>query len=116
MDDTLSDAATYEERTRVCDLFYLRQIYRKTDGTLGYRCPAEPLPSFLRKGGEEENTTGRVCVCNGLMSTIGLGQIRDCGQEPPLLTAGDDVRNLSRFLRDGQSSYSAAAVIEFLLS
>ena len=50
------------------------------------------------------------------MATVGLGQVRDSGQEPPLLTAGDDVRTLNRFLRDGQTSYSAAAVIEFILS
>ena len=62
-----------------------------------------------------ENTVRRVCVCNGLMATIGLGQVRDGEQEPSLVTAGDDVQNINRFLRDGQASYSAADVIEFML-
>ena len=115
IDHSLSDASTYEARHRICDLCYLRQIYRKTDGTLGYRCPAEASTSYIRKGGAEESTVGRVCVCNGLMATVGLGQVRSSVQEPPLITAGDDVLNLNRFLRSGQSSYSAADVIEFLL-
>jgi nitronate monooxygenase len=44
MAQTLSEASLYENRPRICDLGYLRHPYRKTDGTVGYRCPAEPLP------------------------------------------------------------------------
>ena len=115
IDNSLSDAAIYQSRPRLCDLCYLRQIYRKSNGTLGYRCPSDLASTYVRKGGVTENTVGRVCVCNGLMATIGLGQVRDSGQEPPLVTAGDDVRNINRFLRDGQTSYSAADVIKFML-
>jgi len=115
LDHSLSDASVHDARQRICDLCYLRQIYRKADGTLGYRCPGEAASAFVRKGGAVESTVGRVCVCNGLMATVGLGQVRDSVQEPPLITAGDDVVNLKRFLHDGQTSYSAADVIGFLI-
>ena len=62
-------------RCRVCDLGYLRHPYRKEDGTLGYRCPAEPVANYIRKGGQEQDAQGRKCVCNGLLATIGLGQV-----------------------------------------
>ena len=116
LDGSLSEASVYEARARICDLCYLRQIYRKTDGSLGYRCPGESVASFIRKGGAVKSTVGRVCVCNGLMSTVGLGQVHGSLQEPPLITAGDDVVNINRFLRDGETSYSAGDVIGYLLS
>ncbi len=116
LEGTLSDTHRYEERTRICDLGYLRQTYRKPDGTIGYRCPAEPVDDFLRKGGTIEETIGRKCVCNGLVATVGMGQIRNgTDMEPALLTAGNDVANLVRFLEPGQSSYAAADVIRQLL-
>ena len=116
LDDSLSENSVYGERARICDLCYLRQIFRKTDGSLGYRCPGESVASFVRKGGAVESTVGRVCVCNGLMATVGLGQVHGSLHEPPLITAGDDVVNINRFLSGGQTSYSAGDVIRFLLS
>lgn len=116
LDGSLSDTATYEHRERVCDLGYLRQSYRKDDGTVGYRCPAEPAEDYLAKGGKLEETAARKCVCNGLFSTIGMAQIRKDGSvEPPLITAGDDVTHLARFIPKGQESYKAADVISYLL-
>lgn len=115
LEKSMADPATYEERKRICDLCYLRQTYRKEDGTIGYRCPSEPVAHFLRKGGTEEGTVGRVCVCNGLMATVGLGQVRHGVHEPPLITSGDDVVNIGRFLREGETSYTAADVVKFML-
>jgi nitronate monooxygenase len=116
MEDTNSDSATYEKRARICDLGYLRHAYKKADGTLGWRCPAEPVEDYVRKGGDEEDTRGRKCVCNGLMANIGLGQIHRGGeQEKPLITSGDDVADVARFLKPGARSYSASDVIEYLL-
>ncbi len=90
MEDTHSDPTTYEKKTRICDLGYLRQAYKKPGAKLGWRCPAEPVEDYVRKGGDEEDTRGRKCVCNGLMANIGLGQIRRGGeQEKPLITSGD---------------------------
>jgi NAD(P)H-dependent flavin oxidoreductase YrpB (nitropropane dioxygenase family) len=112
---SLSDAAVYEARERRCDLGYLRELYRRADGALGYRCPAEPVEDYVRKGGRVEDTHGRKCVCNGLVATIGLGQWRVGRLEPALVTAGDDVLGLARFMPDGRTSYAASDVIAYLL-
>ena len=50
------------------------------------------------------------------MANIGLGQTkRDGTREPILVTSGDDVADVARFLQDGATSYTAANVIEYLL-
>jgi NAD(P)H-dependent flavin oxidoreductase YrpB (nitropropane dioxygenase family) len=116
MEGTLSGAESYAGRERVCDLGYLRQAYRKSDGTLGYRCAAEPVEDFVRKGGNAAATEGRKCLCNGLMSNIGFGQIRADGfSDGTLLTAGNDVAQIARYLPPGQDSYTAADVMRHLL-
>jgi NAD(P)H-dependent flavin oxidoreductase YrpB (nitropropane dioxygenase family) len=116
VEGTLSHAAEYQERTRICDLGYLRHAYRKPDGTLGYRCPAEPVEDYVKKGGELADTEGRKCVCNGLVSTVGMPQIRPGDDEElALLTAGNEVANVAQFLKPGCDSYSAADVIAQLL-
>ena len=116
IESTLSEPEVYAARKRVCDLGYLRQSYRKADGTMGYRCAGEPEDDYVSKGGDRADTLGRKCVCNGLLSTIGLGQVRaDDRLEPALVTAGDDVRNLAAFLPAGRSTYTAADVIRYLL-
>jgi nitronate monooxygenase len=116
LEDSISDSAKYEERTRICDLGYLRHAYKKPDGSLGWRCPAEPVKDYLAKGGDEEATEGRKCACNGLMANIGLAQVQRGGEiEKPLVTAGDDVAQVARFLKPGAASYSAADVVDYLL-
>ena len=117
IDGSLSDQAVYQDRSRVCDLGFLREAYRKSDGSLGWRCPAEPTESFARKGGAAEATVGRKCVCNGLMASIGLGQTRRGNPEPSLVTCGNDVASIRQFLpHKNASSYHAADVIERLLT
>ena len=116
LEGTLSERSVYAERERVCDLGYLRQVYRRADGSLGYRCPGEPVDSYVRKGGKIEDTIGRKCLCNGLTANIGLGQRQGNGSvEKPLLTAGDDVAQIAQFLKPGRTSYTAADVIQALL-
>jgi nitronate monooxygenase len=113
---TASDTEANSRRTRLCDLGYLRHAYRKADGTVGYRCPAEPAEDYVRKGGAECETEGRQCVCNGLTATIGLAQIRPGGEvDLPLITAGNDVAHIAGFLPPGRDSYSAADVVGRLL-
>lgn len=115
---TLADAETPGRQVRVCDLGYLRRAYKRPDGTLGWRCSAEPVDDFLRKGGAEQETAGRQCLCNALLANIGMGQVRgesDGGIELPLVTSGDDVVEVARFLKSGAATYSAAAVIDSLL-
>lgn len=116
LDGTISEKATYEERSRICDLGYLRHAYTRDDGRLGWRCPSEPVKDYLRKGGAIEDTVGRKCVCNGLMTNLDLGQIQKDGyHELPFVTSGDDVATVARFLAPGASSYSAASVVARLL-
>ncbi len=117
VDDSLSDQSAYVSRTRRCDLGYLRQGYRKTDGTVGWRCPAEDVSTFLKKGGERKETTGRKCLCNALLANVGLEQCRRNGErEKPLVTSGDEVKNLTRFLDGDETTYAASQVVEYLLS
>ncbi|GIH95200.1 nitronate monooxygenase [Planobispora siamensis] len=109
---TLSEAAVYAARPRLCDLGHLRTPYLRPGGALGYRCPAEPVDAHLRKGRTVEDTDGRRCLCNGLVSAIGLGQHRSDGYaEPPLLTLGADLA----FLGDLPDDHTAADVVGHLL-
>jgi NAD(P)H-dependent flavin oxidoreductase YrpB (nitropropane dioxygenase family) len=117
MDGTLSEKDCYSTRERVCDLGYLRQLYRKPDGEVGYRCPAEPENNYVRRGGNLEETLNRKCICNALPATVGMGQPRSDGRvEPPIVTAGDDLTSVSQFLEPGRDSYTAAEVVERLLN
>ncbi len=116
LDDTLSNEEVYQGRQRICDLGYLRTAYVDEDGKKGWRCPAEPVDDYVRKGGDLADTVGRKCLCNALMSNIGLGQIkRDGTEEPILLTSGDDVADVARFLPEGADSYRARDVIDYLV-
>jgi nitronate monooxygenase len=116
LEGTVSNADEFAARERLCDLGYLRQCYREDDGTVGYRCPGEPLDDYLRKGGHEPDTLGRKCVCSGLVSAVGYGQVRHSGEiEPSLVTAGDDAARIHRFLKPGRDSYSADDVLDSLL-
>jgi nitronate monooxygenase len=116
LEGTLSELPVYQARPRRCDMGYLRETYRREDGTLGYRCASEPIDDYLRKGGKIEETDGRKCLCNALLADIGLGQIQTNGyREQPLITAGDDLPHVARFLRPGATSYTAADVLAVLL-
>ncbi len=110
-----TDPAQGVPRQRICDLGYLRTMYRTPKGTIGYRCASEPVATFVKKGGDLAETEGRRCLCNALMANIGVGQARaDIGAEPPLLTSGDDLVRL-RTIFDLTQGYSAADVIAYLL-
>jgi nitronate monooxygenase len=112
-----SDPEVAAKRTRVCDLGYLREPYAAPDGTIGYRCAAEPVANYVSKGGKVEETVGRKCLCNALMANIGHQQTRKDGfVEPALVTVGDDLNTVAQFLAPGRASYSAADVVESLLS
>jgi nitronate monooxygenase len=116
LDGSLSENDVYLSRTRVCDLGYLREAYRKDDGSLGYRCASEPVETYVAKGGSESDTIGRKCICNSLVSNAGYPQIQKGGAvEKPLLTSGDDLAKIARFIPEGQTSYSARDVIDKLL-
>ncbi|MDA0310621.1 MAG: nitronate monooxygenase [Gemmatimonadetes bacterium] len=116
LDDTLSDDAVYAARARICDVGYLRAPYRREDGRIAFRCPSEPVDTFVKKGGSETDTDGRKCLCNALIANTGFPQVRDGGvTEAPLLTSGDDLKLLGGFLGE-RTSYTAVDVIEYLLT
>ena len=109
------DPAVGVARQRICDLGYLRDAYARGEKGIGYRCASEPEDQFVAKGGAPEETPGRECLCNSLLATVGLGQLREGGVvEPPLLTSGDEAANLAAFLQ-GRTHYSAADVVRWLM-
>ncbi|MFT5141427.1 MAG: nitronate monooxygenase [Rhodothermales bacterium] len=112
---TASEQDVYEARKRICDLGYLRTLARGDDGKLRFRCPSEPVGNYVNAGGEEEETVGRKCLCNSLLANIGMAQTRDGALEPRFLTSGDELATISEFLQ-GRDRYSAADVIDYLLS
>jgi nitronate monooxygenase len=116
LEGTASEEAVAAARPRICDLGFLREMYRDDDGQIAYRCPAEPLSTYLAKGGKAEDAEGRKCLCNALMANIGHQQVR-CGHhvEPALVTAGDDLTEVARFLPAGSTSYGVADVLNALL-
>ncbi len=110
------DDARRANRSRICDLGYLRSAFASSDGSIDYRCAAEPVDQFITKGGTEAQTQQRRCLCNGLLANLGHGQRRgDAGEEPPLITSGSDLSNL-RELAAGRSSYSADEVIDWIMT
>jgi nitronate monooxygenase len=51
------------------------------------------------------------------MANIGHAQTRrDGSDEPALITVGDDLNTIAQFIAPGHESYSAADVVERLLS
>ena len=113
LEGTLSDPAVYAGRERErCELGYLRTAYRREDGQLGWMCPAEPVKDYVRKGGDPGDTVGRKCLCNALLANVGLGQVQHGGAtEKMLLTSGDMVSDVARFLPPGEASYTAEDVV-----
>jgi len=117
LDGTYSDDEVMKNRARICDLGYLREPYATPDGHIGYRCAAEPIASYVAKGGKAEDAEGKKCLCNALMANIGYQQIRKDGSiEPPMVTVGDDLNTIGQFLATGKNSYTTADVVAILLS
>lgn len=114
---TQSDREVYEARPRLCDLSYLRTPYERPDGSLGYRCPSEPVDAYVRKGGLEEDTVGRKCLCNALMANIGRGQQRKDGyEETTAVTLGQDLAGPRRLLQERPDGWNAREAVEWLLT
>lgn len=117
LEDSVSEPVVYAQRDRLCDVGYLRHLIKGENGKLTYRCPAEPIKQYLKKGGKVEDTEGRVCLCNQLGAAAGYANTRKNGYtEPVIITSGDDVVNIGQFVPNGQSSYTAKDVIKMLLS
>jgi hypothetical protein len=93
----------------------LRQIYKRADGTVGFRCPAEPVAQYLAKGGKLQDVAERSCLCNNLSVTAGYPQHREDGYvEPPIVTAGDGLVTIGKYIKPGHHSYTIQDVLDYL--
>src|SRR3989344_1620383 len=120
---TVSDRGVYESRERICNQGALVTLYEKANGSIGYRCSAEPETDYVAKGGKLEDTVSMRCLCNGLLATAGLNHDGN-KPEQPIVTLGNMMEGasfLKHLMRDenGQSSefgsYSVADVRRYLL-
>lgn len=115
LEGTLSDDELYTSRQRLCDLSYLREPYERPNGSVGYRCAAEPVAAFVRKGGTVEDTVGRKCLCNALMANVGLGQHRKDGyDELAAVTLGQDLDGARRLVGRYPGGWTAADAVDWL--
>lgn len=112
---SLSEKSEHLIRRRVCNVGLLREMFKKADGTLGYRCPAENNEAFLAKGGDPVKCSEARCLCNGLLANIGLGmKYSDGSLEKPLLTVGTCLDSLRRVVQRFGVDYTARDVLAFL--
>jgi len=120
LNDTLANEAVYTARSRVCDIGLLQQRgFSKpaADGTrrLFQRCPAAPVEGFIHKRGLPHNTEDRRCLCNGLLSCVGLGQVDKQEEEPAIVTLGNHLDGIRRLSRQGQTQYWVRDVVNDIL-
>lgn len=113
---TLSDESSYSDRKRVCNIGYLRQAYKDSRGIPAFRCPSEPIDTYLAKGGKLEDTEGRKCLCNALMAAVDVAQTYKGKKELPIITLGDDYSIVRKLTGNPKGSFSAADVVSYLLN
>jgi nitronate monooxygenase len=124
LEDTVANESVYAARRRVCDLGLLHRIglgKPAADGTrrLFQRCRAAPLSDFGTKRGLPRNTEAQRCLCNGLVSAVGMGQVRRYGgepaEEPAIVTMGSHLNGVRRLSRQGQTPYWVRDVVSDVL-
>ena len=124
LEGTLAQGEVYSRRRRVCDLGVLQQPgVSKPAGNgsrrLFQRCSAAPVQAFISKRGLERNTEGRRCLCNGLVSAIGLGQVGNqddpLEEEPAIVTLGNHLDGVRPLSRNGQARYWARDAVTDIL-
>lgn len=122
--DTLSEETVYQSRRRVCDIGLLQQRGISKPGEDGvrrmfHRCPAATEADFIKKRGLPQNSTGKRCLCNGLLAAVGLGQggihNGEMMEEPAIVTLGNHLEGIRKFSRNGQYSYWAQDVVNDML-
>jgi len=120
LSETVSEEEVYDSRKRNCSQKCLVTPVRLESGDVDYRCPAEPVRHFLKKGGDEEQTKGSKCICNGLValaSTPGESEADSFtlgSSEPSIVTMGDHVEFLQHLMEDEGDSYTVSAVLDYL--
>lgn len=120
LEGTLADDMVYAARSRVCDIGLLQQrglSKPNADGKrqLFQRCSAAPIQGFVKKRGLPQNTESRRCLCNGLLSTVGLAQGTNLKEEPAIVTLGNHLDSIRRLSHQGQYPYWVGDVVQDLL-
>jgi nitronate monooxygenase len=115
--DTIAEKSVFEMRKKICNLGYLRHIYKKEDGSLGYRCSAEAKESFIKKGGDpQEADQNKCCLCNALYATVGLStSYADGSIEKPLVTLGSHLDTLKELVQT-KIDFTARDVIDYIMN
>ncbi len=117
LDETLSEPLLHDKRQRLCNMGYLRELFKTAAGTVGYRCPAENKEVYLKKGGDPARVGQARCLCNALMANIGLGmKYASSYLEEPFLTVGTHLESLKQLILKTGLDYTAQDVIRFLES
>jgi len=114
LEGTLSENKVFKDRIRICNFGHLVEAYIGADGEIGFRCPAEPVDAYVKKGGDPKNTEGKVCLCNGLGATAGYGLMTANGPEPMIVTLGKDLSFAQRLNVGPDGMYSAANVVRYM--
>jgi len=110
---TLSERRLYGSRIRRCDLGYLAEIYLDSSThTVHLRCPSERVEDYIRKGGKIDDTIGRGCLCNSLLSNIG----NDSPGEMPLITAGSDLSCVRAIIEHHGREYGVEEVMDYIFN
>jgi NAD(P)H-dependent flavin oxidoreductase YrpB (nitropropane dioxygenase family) len=107
--NTSSQKEVYEERKRLCDLGYLVELYEK-NGRVDTRCPADTIKKYEKAGGNVKDMINKVCLCNALTSTVGLGS----PGEPPLVTSGSDFSVVIDLVKEHGFDYGAKDVMNYI--
>ena len=124
LEETLSEEEVYADRRRICDIGMLQQRgFHKADEQgqrqLFQRCPAGPVQSYVKNRGLERNSDERRCLCNGLLASVGLAQVKTIGgeavEEPAIVTLGNHLDGIRRLSRQGQTPYFVADVVADIL-
>ena len=112
---TLYDRKVLDNMERTCDHGYMVEAHEMKGGGKLFRCPAEPIKVFVKKGGKVEDTEGRVCICKALSATAKDGISPELPYVGKIVTLGKDqsFRDLPLINPDG--SYSAEDVIRSIL-
>ena len=108
---SLFEKELYENRRRKCNKGFLVTVYEDQNGQIGYRCPAEDIKSYLKKGGKIEDTIGRGCLCNGLLVTGCAGD----EYELAYVTLGNDLSFLKKLMTFSCDKFFARDVIYYIL-
>ncbi len=124
VEGSLSDDEVFAARNRTCDIGLLQQVgMSQPDAngtrTMFQRCSAAPIDTYVSRRGLERNTEDRRCLCNGLLSCAGLGQVRrselEFVEEPAIITLGNHLGGIKRMSRNGQTPYHAQDIIVDIL-